>query len=192
MRHLGKRTSKFLTYALFAVIFTTPYLTLAQVGYGGGGGGGGTIGLPYTGPLFTSTPGGNNPPGVVFPLGNVLGASAFNFAKNLSFGMSGEDVIELQNILIAEGFLKLSEPTGFFGRVTETAVKAYQTAHGLEAVGIVGPLTRAFLNKGVSPSAPTGSLPAPVTKEDRETLIKDLQQKVEELRTKIQTLLGMR
>lgn len=80
----------------------------------------------------------------------VLGASTgsdFVFTQTLQLGSTGNEVVELQKVLIAEGFLKIAAPTGYFGPLTEAAVKAYQTAHGIEAVGIVGPKTRAELNK---------------------------------------------
>src|SRR6185437_2528917 len=48
-----------------------------------------------------------------------------------------------------QGYLSVS-PTGYFGSLTQAAVEQYQTAHGLEAVGNVGPLTRASLNGGSS------------------------------------------
>jgi len=117
-------------------------------GYGGQGGGGivGLIGVVE----------GGTPPSA--PQGAVLGASTYNFTKNLSRGSSGPDVIALQTILIAEGFLHIDAPNGFFGPMTEAAVKAYQTAHGIEATGIVGPLTRAVLNQGMGEnSTPEGS-----------------------------------
>lgn len=68
------------------------------------------------------------------------------FTTTLSMGMSGQDVLELQNRLSDEGYFT-SVPTGYFGPITEAAVRAYQTANGLPAVGIVGPLTRALLNQ---------------------------------------------
>ena len=70
----------------------------------------------------------------------------FLFESTLSIGMSGPEVLELQNRLRAEGFFNVT-PTGYFGPLTESAVKAYQSAHGLPAVGIVGPLTRGLLNQ---------------------------------------------
>ena len=38
--------------------------------------------------------------------------------------------------------------TGFYGSLTETAVGQYQTAHGIDPAGYVGPSTRAALNTG--------------------------------------------
>jgi N-acetylmuramoyl-L-alanine amidase len=36
--------------------------------------------------------------------------------------------------------------TGYYGALTTKAVRAFQTAHGLSAVGYVGPGTRKALN----------------------------------------------
>jgi hypothetical protein len=79
--------------------------------------------------------------------GQVLGASAFNFTSNLSLGSSGNDVTNLQNLLTQEGFYT-GPVTGYFGPLTQAAVKAYQLKHGLPNTGFVGPLTRAQLNSG--------------------------------------------
>ena len=59
--------------------------------------------------------------------------------------MSGNEVLELQKRLAAEGLLTAT-PNGYFGNATEAAVKAYQKAHGLDQKGFVGPGTRAALN----------------------------------------------
>lgn len=120
---------------------------------GGGGGGGGSpaVALPNNG----GAPGGTTG-------GQVLGASTstvttdtsttgtpattYNFSTNLGRGSRGEDVIELQGILIAQGYLSISAPTGYFGPLTFAAVKEYQAAKGIAQTGFVGPLTRAALN----------------------------------------------
>ncbi len=92
---------------------------------------GGTTCLPINisvGPALTGTGGG------------------YFYDTNLSVGSSGQDVLELQNRLVAEGYLSAT-PTGYFGPLTEAAVTAYQRAHGIVDTGYVGVLTRAELNK---------------------------------------------
>jgi hypothetical protein len=85
--------------------------------------------------------------------GQVLGASVYNFAVNFGYGTKDEDVTQLQLILIADGYLKISSPTGYFGAMTRTAVKAYQSANNIYPVsGYVGPITRALLNEGIVPT----------------------------------------
>ncbi len=115
-----------------------------QVSGGGGGGGGGGNGAPV-GTL------GNTTPTAVIPTvpagGEVLGASTYHFTLTLRLGSRGTEVTELQKVLIAGGFLKIPAPTGYFGLLTQTAVKLYQTKYGIPSTGLVGPLTRAQLNK---------------------------------------------
>jgi len=72
---------------------------------------------------------------------------AYTFTTFLSIGSQGAAVTALQQRLVADGFLS-SAPTGYYGALTEAAVKKYQAAHGLDAKGYVGPGTRAALNAG--------------------------------------------
>ena len=111
--------------------------------------------------------------------GQVLGASVYNFTKTLQRGSKGEGVTELQRVLIANGYLKIDAPTEFFGPATEAAVKAYQKANGLEQVGVVGPKTRALLNKGTTSGT---------SKSDRLILIEQLQAQLKVLLAKIAAL----
>jgi hypothetical protein len=70
----------------------------------------------------------------------------FFYETNFGFGMTSQDVMELQTRLKDEGFFTAT-PTGYFGPLTQSAVMAYQSAHGIPATGYVGPLTRAQLNQ---------------------------------------------
>jgi len=76
--------------------------------------------------------------------------------KPLSVGSTGDAVKQLQAVLIYEGLLKIKAPTGYFGGLTRSAVKAFQekykadilTPAGLKSgTGYVGNLTNKFLNK---------------------------------------------
>jgi peptidoglycan hydrolase-like protein with peptidoglycan-binding domain len=78
----------------------------------------------------------------------VLGAATYNFTRALSVGVRSDEVTELQKVLIAEGLLKIDAPTGYFGSLTRAAVIAFQKSRGIAQAGVVGPLTRAELNKG--------------------------------------------
>jgi len=88
--------------------------------------------------------------------------------RQLRRGMSGEDVKLLQEILTTdpevypEGLI-----TGYFGPLTEKAVKRFQKIAGIEQVGIVGPKTLSKINElleegaGTSGKVPPGLLIAP-------------------------------
>lgn len=71
----------------------------------------------------------------------------YQFLKPFGLGSAGADVTALQQWLTAKGFYSGSI-TGFFGSLTESALKKYQTAHGIPAQGNVGPSTQAALNAG--------------------------------------------
>ena len=73
-------------------------------------------------------------------------AEGYNFNKNLTVGSKGADVTALQNRLAADGYFT-GTATGYFGNVTKTAVKAFQTANNISPVsGYVGSITRGVLN----------------------------------------------
>lgn len=63
-------------------------------------------------------------------------------------GLRGGEVMILQEFLQKYGWgIPNDGPvTGYFGVVTENAVKKFQRANGLEAVGTVGPKTRELIN----------------------------------------------
>ncbi len=68
--------------------------------------------------------------------------------NNLAYGsqdisVSGS-VSTLQNYLSTLGYFT-SQPTGYFGSITRTAVEKYQAAYSITATGFVGPLTRAYI-----------------------------------------------
>jgi len=92
------------------------------------------------------------------------GTASACFTKTLKFGMSDSEVTALQTALkgdatvYPEGLV-----TGYFGSLTQKAVKAFQTKYGIEAVGQVGPITRAKLNAlyCVTPTATPTPTPTP-------------------------------
>ncbi len=73
-------------------------------------------------------------------------ASGYKFTSELHIGMTSDAVKQLQSVLKSIGFFS-GDATGYFGSLTEAAVKKFQAAHGLEQVGNVGPQTRAALNQ---------------------------------------------
>ncbi len=114
---------------------------------GGGGGGGGSAPriaeTPKT--ATTSTPVVPIPTAQVTPKTQVTSEEVFRFTTNLSYGMRGEAVTELQKRITAEGAY-YGPITGYFGRLTLDGVKVYQKMKGLAASGFVGESTRNILN----------------------------------------------
>ena len=131
-----------------------------EVQSSGGGGGGGSAGVGPVGFIYTA-------PKVV--VGKVLGISTTTmptiatpkimatstifatsttkvFVTTLSRGSVGAEVKMLQAALTAAGYYNASV-TGYFGALTEAAVIKYQTVNGISPTGVVGPKTRAMLNK---------------------------------------------
>jgi hypothetical protein len=67
------------------------------------------------------------------------------FNDDLWFGQTSSEVTELQKVLISQDYLS-SSATGYFGSMTQDAIRKYQAAKGISTTGYVGPLTRAALN----------------------------------------------
>ncbi len=105
-------------------------------------------------------------------------ATCPKLTRNLSFGSRGADVTALQNFLIAEGDLAVGNNTGYFGRLTEAAVKKWQSRNGVVSsgtprttgYGAVGPRTRAAIarvcgsrgsTQSTSPTTPPATAPIP-------------------------------
>jgi hypothetical protein len=69
------------------------------------------------------------------------------FTAFLSVGSNDPQVLPLQALLACLGYFPADiVQTGHFGPATESAVKAFQSANGIEPLGYVGPATRAALN----------------------------------------------
>lgn len=97
-----------------------------------------TTGSPSTGsPIVVGT--------VSTPTGQVLGVAAFNFSRSLRFGSRGDDVMELQKMLIAGGDLVLAVPTKYFGRLTQKALMKWQKKNNIPSTGFFGPISRAYI-----------------------------------------------
>ena len=74
--------------------------------------------------------------------------AGFQFSKQLKLGSRGADVSALQTILVSKSLLTMPAGVamGYYGSLTTSAVKAYQSLKGISTVGQVGPATRAALN----------------------------------------------
>ncbi len=78
--------------------------------------------------------------------GQQFGAAVSLYARSLSRGSRGDDVSRLQQRLLDE-HVYTGPVTGYFGPLTAKGVMKYQAKMGIAQVGMVGPLTRASLNK---------------------------------------------
>jgi peptidoglycan hydrolase-like protein with peptidoglycan-binding domain len=61
--------------------------------------------------------------------------------KSLAAGQENSEVLALQQFLYARGYMSV-KPNGYFGPGTVAALKKFQRAYGMAAVGSVGPGTR--------------------------------------------------
>jgi hypothetical protein len=68
------------------------------------------------------------------------------FTVPLYTGLSGDEVLKLQQRLAEDGYL-YAIPNGYYGPATTNAVKSFQRDHDLSPFGNVGPGTRAALNR---------------------------------------------
>lgn len=62
-------------------------------------------------------------------------------------GADGMEIQTLQYILKKEGMFKYPQITGYFGPITQDAVRLFQKKYGLPTTGTVGPMTRSILQK---------------------------------------------
>ena len=91
-----------------------------------------------------------------------------SLVRSLRRGMTGSDVKVLQEMLSTDPEIYPEGlTTGYFGRLTEKAVRKFQQKVGIDIVGVVGPKTKAKLNEileegaGNSGKVPPGLLIAP-------------------------------
>jgi SpoIID/LytB domain protein len=66
----------------------------------------------------------------------------------LSYGMTNNDILSLQNALTKLGY-NVGIPNGYFGKSTKNAVTSFQKSKGLSADGIVGNMTYGALNEAL-------------------------------------------
>jgi len=79
---------------------------------------------------------------------SAVAAAAYKFTRYLAPGSVGTEVSALQKILKALGFFPQQvKETGYYGTTTRNAVIAFQKARGITPLGVVGPQTRAALNR---------------------------------------------
>jgi hypothetical protein len=80
-----------------------------------------------------------------------------SFARDLTVGSTGADVVDLQTFLESKGYLVIPAGTskGYFGTLTQQAVAKMQTANAISpAAGYFGPMTRAKVAQLCTPATP--------------------------------------
>ncbi|OLO42330.1 hypothetical protein BTR23_03660 [Alkalihalophilus pseudofirmus] len=89
----------------------------------------------------------------------------------LRAGSQGQAVTELQELLKEAGYFN-TNATGYYGRVTESAVREYQKKNRLTVDGIVGQQTRSHLLGGTAQSstAPASTQAAPAPSSNTNTM----------------------
>jgi spore germination protein YaaH len=100
----------------------------------------------------------------LFVLSLFLVPSAHAAVRSLTSGMSGSDVVALQNALIAKGYLAAGKNTGYFGSLTLAAVEKFQcdkaiicATDSIAGYGIAGPKTQAALGVSSGATVETGT-----------------------------------
>lgn len=113
MKNLFKGIPLFAAALAFSMTINSP----KTFAYGGGG-------IVWFPPGFPSS---------VSSVGRVLGATAFQFTKNLSFGSSDSEVLALQKFLNLKGYTvsttgagSKGNETSYFGNRTKSALIRYQ------------------------------------------------------------------
>src|SRR3989344_3509653 len=88
-----------------------------------------------------------------------------NFSRNLSEGVTGDDVKCLQNYLKSTGhFPAATNSTGFFGPTTKSSVIKWQTANGVApASGFFGSISQVKYYAMVGTTGPIGPGVGPIT-----------------------------
>lgn len=74
-------------------------------------------------------------------IGNFISIGSNSGEDDMKLGSNGDNVLKLQEQLIALQFLPEGSADGDFGMNTEIALKKFQLSNGLEGDGIVGALT---------------------------------------------------
>ncbi|MCL5012167.1 MAG: peptidoglycan-binding protein [Patescibacteria group bacterium] len=97
--------------------------------------------------------------GISSPLALAATGSCTSLTQMLVYGDNGPQVLALQNYLYAIGYMSAT-PNGHFGPATLAAVKQFQSAHQISAIGTVGPLTRAAIERVSCIASSQNNLPS--------------------------------
>lgn len=91
---------------------------------------------------------------------SFVSAANYSIMPSLTMGSTGPEVVELQQMLVAKGYLVMPAGVnmGYFGTLTKNAVIALQSANGITpAAGFYGPVTAAKVNSWVMGGSNNGN-----------------------------------
>lgn len=114
------------------------------------------------------------------------------FKNFLEQGSRGEEVRQLQIVLKVLGLIKKEDVTGNFDATTRIAVMAFQKRQQIDPLGIVGPMTRAHLNRGIASGVLTEYKPYYSEAEQRAILIQKLTEQIKILSDRLRAIGGVR
>jgi hypothetical protein len=114
------------------------------------------------------------------------------FKTILEQGASGEEVRQLQITLKVIGLLSKENITGYFGPLTRTAVIAFQKRQMIDPIGIVGPTTRAHLNRGIASGVLTEYKPYYTDEMLRAIQVQKLNAQIKILQDRLKAQVGTR
>lgn len=77
--------------------------------------------------------------------------------NGLRIGDSGDTISKVQNMLSKLGYINAANVTGYYGEVTENAVKLFQRTNNLSVDGAVGAQTMTMLTSGNAKKAPANA-----------------------------------
>ncbi len=96
---------------------------------------------------------------------SVLRGEVQELTKDLAVGAKDDDVKKIQEILASDPTLFGVAPTGYFGPLTEAAIKKFQERYGLPVTGIVDEATREVM-KELRKERKNGDVPPGLVKSD--------------------------
>ncbi|HWQ30692.1 MAG TPA: peptidoglycan-binding protein [Negativicutes bacterium] len=101
----------------------------------------------------------------IFLLVLIFSLTSFTYADTLKYGSGGAEVTKLQQRLKQLGYFK-ADITGYYGSLTQAAVKKFQAARGISTTGTVGPqTTKALSSAGTSSKGTTAKATTAAEKE---------------------------
>jgi len=129
---------------------------------------------------------------LVFPVTPLVPPTPV-FQTPLYLSLRHPEVTTLQRLLISRGLLLSGNDTGFYGPLTQEAVKKFQCEQGIvcggkpedTGYGLVGPRTRERLNQIGLTSSPQAALPSVLTESQRRALIQQLTEQIKQLQIQL-------